>query len=178
MRQSRAFRINQNIKAKEIRLVDVHGKQLGIIKTIEALAIAKRKGLNLVEVAPSAKPPVAKLLNFQKFLLAQKKKEKAAKKGSAKTELKEIRIKPNIGEADLNIRAKRAKEFLKKGDRVKLTVFYRGREVTHPEVGLEKINKLIEMLKEVARIGESPMRRGRTMEVILVPRKRDAQEKD
>lgn len=166
-----SYRINQNIKAKEIRLIDQKGKQLGVVKTAEALKTAERRGLDLVEVAPSAKPPVAKLFNFQKFLLEQKKRGKIAKKRGVKTELKEIRIKPNIGEADLNVRAKRAEGFLKEGDRVKLTVVYRGREITHPEVGLEKINKLIEMLKEGARVGEGPTRRGRAMEALLIPRK-------
>lgn len=144
---------------------------MGVMKTSRALAIAEDRRLDLVEVSPSAKPPVAKLLDFQRLLLEQKKKKKVAKKESIKTGLKEIRIKPNIGEGDLNVRAKRAEKFLKGGDRVKLTVVYRGREITHPEVGLEKINKLIETLKEVAKVGESPMRRGRTMEVILIPRK-------
>ena len=146
---------------------------MGVMETSRALAIAKDRKLDLVEVSPSAKPPAAKLLDFQRFLLEQKKKEKVAKQRTTKTGLKEIRIKPNIGEADLNVRAKRAEEFLKGGDRVKLTVVYRGREITHPEVGLEKINKLTEVLKEVAKVGESPMRRGRTMEVILIPRRGD-----
>lgn len=140
----------------------------------KALEIAKREGLDLVEVAPSTKPPVVKLLNFQRFLLERKKKKKVAKKRSTKIELKEIRIKPNIGEADLNTRAKRTREFLKRGNRVKLTVFYRGREVTHPEVGLEKINKFIEMLREVARVEESPVQKKRTLEAILIPKQRNA----
>lgn len=145
-----------------------------MVKIAEAMEIAKRKGLDLVEVAPSARPPVVKLLNFRKFLLVRRKKEKITKRKSPKTELKEIRIRPNIGEADLNTRAKRTKEFLKKGSRVKLTVFYRGREVTHPEVGLEKINKLIEMLKEVARVEEGPVQKKRAVEAILVPKERNA----
>jgi len=144
------------------------------METPKALEIAKREGLDLVEVAPTSRPPVVKLLNFRKFLLGQKKKEKIDKRKSPKTELKEIRIKPNIGEADLNTRAKHTKEFLKKGSRVKLTVFYRGREVTHPEVGLEKINKLIEMLKEVARVEEGPVQKKRTVEAVLAPKKRSA----
>lgn len=168
-----SYRINQNIKAKEIRLIDERGKQLGVMKTTKALETAKRKDLDLVEVAPSAKPPVAKLLDFRKFLREQRKKEKAARKRTVKTEIKEIRIRPNIGEGDLNTRARQAKEFLEEGDRVKLTVVYRGRETSHPEIGLEKINKLIEMLKEGARVGEEPIHRGRTVEAFLIPRKKN-----
>lgn len=173
-----SYRINQNIKAPEIRLINQKGKQVGVVKTAKALETAKKEGLDLVEVAPSAKPPVAKLLDFKRFLAEQKKEERIAQKRSAKTELKELRFNPNIGEADLNVRVKRAEEFLKKGDRVKLTVVYRGREAAHLEVGLNKINKMVELLKEVAKIVEGPTHRGKTVEAFLVPRKRNAQEKD
>lgn len=166
-----SYKINQNIKAKEVRLIDQKGEQLGVMEISRALAIAKDRKLDLVEVSPSAKPPVCKLLDFKRFLLEKKRKEKTAKRKSTKVELKEIRIKPNIGEADLNVRARRAEEFLKEGNRVKLTVVYRGREMSHPEVGLEKINKMLEALKEVAKIEGEPTRRGRAMEALLVPRK-------
>lgn len=165
-----SYRINEAIKAAEIRLINQKGEQLGVVRTAKALEIAKKEGLDLVEVAPSAKPPVVKLLDFKRFLASQRKQEKIAKRRSVKTQLKEIRIRPNIGEADLNIRARHAEEFLKEEIRVKLTVVYRGREITHPEIGLEKLNKLIEMLKEVAKVGGEPARRGRTVEVILVPK--------
>lgn len=172
VRSKISYRINQNIKVKEVRLIDQKGEQLGVMETSRALAIAKDRRLDLVEVSPSAKPPVCKLLDFKRLLLEKRKKEKTAKKKGTRVELKEIRIKPNIGEADLNVRARRAEEFLKEGKRVKLTVVYRGREMSHPEVGLEKINKMLEALREVARIEGEPTRRGRTMEALLIPRKR------
>ncbi len=144
-----------------------------MMETNKALDLAREKNLDVVEVAPAAKPPVAKLLNFKQFVLDQKKKLKKVKaeKKIHKIELKEVRIKPNIGEGDLTTRAKQIEGFLKKGNRVKLTVFYRGREVTHPEVGLEKVKKLIEMLQEVAKVEESPTQKKRTVEALLSPKK-------
>lgn len=165
-----SYRINQNIKAKKVRLIDQKGKQLEVMEISRALAIAKDRKLDLVEVAPAAKPPVCKLWDFQRFLREQKKRRKAARRSSTRVELKEIRIRPNIGKADLNVRVKLAKKFLRKRNRVKLTVIYRGREISHPEVGLEKINALTESLKEIAKMEESPKRKGRSIEVTLVPR--------
>jgi translation initiation factor IF-3 len=168
------YKINQEIKSGRVRLVDREGKQLGVVETAKALEKARKAGLDLVEVAPAAKPPVARLLNFRQFLLEKKKQEKKSKKKVTRSEVKEIRIRPNIGEADLSIRAKRTKEFLEEGHRVKLTVVFRGREITHPEIGIEKINKLLGLLAGEGKTMGKPRRKGRTIEVILLSQKRKA----
>jgi len=164
------YRVNQNIKAREVRVIDQTGEQLGVMPTSEALEAANRSGLDLVEVAPAANPPVAKLLNFKQFAFERKKQEKEARK-STRAGLKEIRMRPNIGEADLAIRAKRAREFLEEGNQVKLTVVFRGREITHPDIGLEKINGLTRALADDARLERAPMQKGRMITATLVPGK-------
>lgn len=163
------YNVNQNIRAKEVRLIGEDGKQVGVVPIEEALKRAKSAELDLVEVSASVKPPVVKILDFKRFLFERKQQEKTARKKGVKAGLKELRLRPNIGVGDLAVRIKRAQEFLEAGDRVKLTVFYRGREATHPEVGLEKINKMITSLKEVGKAEETPKRRGNMIDVVLVP---------
>ena len=153
-----------------MRVIDADGKQIGVMDLSNALAIANKKGLDLVEVSPAAQPPVAKLLDFKRFLNERKKLDKIAKRES-RSILKEIRISPNISDGDLKIKARRAKEFLEKGCQVKVSVIYRGREITHPEIGLEKINGLLVMLTEDAKIMEPPKRVGRTVEATLTPKR-------
>lgn len=168
-----SYLLNEKIKVPEVRVIDEKGKQLGVVPTEEALALAREKDLDLIEVAPLAKPPVAKILDFQRFLFQRKKQEKtAARKG--RSELKEFRIRPNIGNNDLEIRVERARKFLQKGDRVKLTVVFRGREMTHLEVGLVKIKKMIDLLKEVGLPEKEPERLERTYEVVINPLRRSS----
>ncbi len=162
------YKINERIRAPKVRVIDQKGEQLGILATNEALKKAREKGLDLVEVAPSAEPPVAKILNYKKWLF-QKEKQKKEKKREKRSELKELRIGPNIGDHDLERRVSRAEDFLKAGDKVKLTVFFRGRQRVHPEVGLEKINRVTKLLKEVGKPEKDPARSARGYEVILVP---------
>jgi len=151
-------------------VIDRTGKQLGVMETSAALEIAKQKGLDLVEVAPAAEPPVAKLLDFRQLVLERKKQRKATRQDT-RARLKEIRVRPNIGVADLAVRAKRAAKFLEKGNRVKITAVYRGREITHTEVGLEKIDMLMKMLKEVGQPEGKPKRKGLRISVVLIPKK-------
>lgn len=165
------YKTNEKIKSPKVRVIDQKGKQLGVLDTKEALEMAQGEGLDLVEVAPSAKPPVAKILNYKKWLFQREKQSKEGKK-EKRSELKELRIGPNIGDHDLERRVSRAEEFLKAGDKVKLTVFFRGRQRAHPEVGLEKINRVTKLLKEVGKPEKDPVRSARGYEVILVPRKR------
>ena len=165
-----SYRTNEAIKAPEVRVIGEGGKQVGVMPTAEALESARQNGLDLVEVAPSAKPPVIKIIDPKHYLFQQGKKEKATKKGK-RSELKEVRIRPNIGNYDLEIRARRAEKFLKEGDRVKLTVVFRGREITHPEVGLAKMGRIIELLKESGDPEKEPERKGRTLEVIINPKR-------
>ncbi|NIT04383.1 translation initiation factor IF-3 [Candidatus Saccharibacteria bacterium] len=163
------YRINQSIRTPKVRVVDDKGEQLGILDTSKALKLAQEKGLDLVEVAPSAKPPVVRILDYKKWLFERGKKEGKKEK---KTELKELRFRPNIGEHDLKTRAQRASGFLRDGDKVKLTVIFRGRERAHPEVGLEKLKYLIDYLKEAGRPEKEPERSTAGYEVTLVPIRR------
>lgn len=165
-----SYRVNEEIKAAEVRIIDDKGKQVGVMPRQKALELAKEKELDLVEVAPSAKPPVVKIINVKHFLFQREKQEKAAKKGG-KSELKEFRIRPNIGENDLGIRVRRAEEFLKEGNQVKLTVVFRGRENAHPEIGLAKIKIMLEQLKEVGIPEKEPERLGKIIEVVINPRR-------
>lgn len=172
------YNINQNIRAKEVRLIGEDGKQVGVVPIEEALKRAKKAELDLVEVSTSVKPPVVKILDFKRFLLERKQQEKTARKKSVKAGLKELRLRPNIGGGDLAVRIKRAEEFLRAGDRVKVTVLYRGREASHPEVGLEKINRMITSLKEVGRAEEKPKRRGNMIDVTFVPLGKEGNKND
>jgi len=162
------YTTNERIRSPKVRVIDQKGKQLGVLDTKEALEMAQSEGLDLVAVAPSAKPPVAKILNYKKWLFQKEKQRKEGKK-EKRSELKELRIGPNIGDHDLERRVSRAEEFLKAGDKVKLSVFFRGRQRAHPEVGLEKINRVIGLLKEVGKPEKDPARSARGYEVILVP---------
>lgn len=165
-----SHRINEKIKASKVRVIGQKGEQLGVLDIKEALKSAQEKGLDLVEVAPSAKPPVAKILNYKKWLFQKEKQKKAGKK-EKKTELKELRIRPNISDHDLERRVERAEDFLKDGDKVKLSVVFRGRERAHPEVGLGKLKKMTESLREYGKPEKDPVRSMRGYEVILVPAK-------
>ncbi|GMR19221.1 MAG: translation initiation factor IF-3 [Patescibacteria group bacterium] len=162
-----SYRINEMIRAAQVRVIDKEDKQVGILDIGEALQLAREKGLDLIEVAPSAKPPVVKLLDFKRWLFQkEKQKKKGRERGSV---LKEFRIRPNISDHDLEVRISRAEKFLKGGDKVKLTVVFRGREFTHPEVGLEKIKRVTAFLKEVGKPEKDPERLGRGYEVTFVP---------
>lgn len=165
-----SYRTNDRIRAPEVRVIDAKGKQLGVMPTKDALALAREKELDLVEVAPSAQPPVTKIVDLKRWLFQREKQKKGGKK-EKRSELKEVRLRPNIDVHDLKVRVVRAEKFLKGGDRVKLTVVFRGREFTHPEVGLEKIKKVTELLREVGRPEKDPEKIGRGYEVLIVPKK-------
>lgn len=135
-------RTNERITAPQLRVIDSEGKQLGILSKAEALTLAKEKGLDLIEVAPQAQPPVARILDFQKYRYTESKKERVAKKNASEVELKEIWLSPRIAEHDLLVRIRKAEEFLGKGFRVKFTVRFRGRELGHPENGHRVLNHI------------------------------------
>ena len=130
-------RINEMIRVREVRLIDEEGNQLGIVPTPEALRMAKDKGLDLVEVSPNANPPVCKILDYGKYRFEQEKKLRDAKKNQKVLKLKEIRMQPKIGSGDLDTKAKHIQEFLDEGDKVKVTIRFRGRELAHTELGSE-----------------------------------------
>ena len=139
-------RVNEMIRVREIRLIDDEGNQMGIVPTMEALRMAKDKGLDLVEVSPNANPPVCKILDFGKYRFEQEKKLRDSKKNQKVLKLKEIRMQPKIGAGDLDTKAKHVQEFLDDGAKVKVTIRFRGRELAHTDLGygvLQKPNKLL-----------------------------------
>ena len=152
-----------------MRLIDVDGKQLGVMSIDQALAIAQERDTDMVEVAPDAKPPVCRLMDYGKFLYETQKREREARKTQAKVEIKEIRLRPKISEHDINYRLRDARKFLERGAKVKIRLRFRGREGTHPEVATELMNRVAEELSDVAIVEKRPSREGMTMLMILAP---------
>jgi translation initiation factor IF-3 len=166
--QNRA-RINDKIRAPQVRLIDPEGQQLGVLTAAEALRKAQEFGLDLVEVAPEAKPPVCRIQDYSKFLFELQKKERAAKANAHKIDTKEVRLRPGTGDGDLKIKSDHAREFLAEGHKVSLQLRFRGRELAHKELGVEMIRKFAEMLEDCAKIEQEPRSEGKAMHALLVP---------
>ena len=162
-------RINHNIKAREVRLISDDKKQLGVVKLSQALEMANEQDLDLVEVAAKVKPPVCRIMDYGKYRYEQTKRSKEAKSHSHKTKTKEIKFRPNVGEHDYDYKKNHVIKFLKKGDRVKVICYYRGRENAHKELGVKLINKLIKEVEEFGAIDIPPKRMGATFSVVLGP---------
>ncbi len=162
--------VNETIRAREVRLIDEVGGQLGIVSLREALRIATEKELDLVNVAPTAKPPVCRIMDYGKFKYEQSKKEKEARKNQKVIEIKEIRMTPNIEEHDFQTKVKAATKFLQEGDKVKAAVRFRGREITHPGIGQAVLEKLAQELEPYGILERAPRLEGRSMIIILNPR--------
>lgn len=154
---------------REVRLIDENGVQVGIITTRDALDMARDRDLDLVEVAPTASPPVCRLMDYGKFRYEQTKKEREARKNQKQVELKEIRMKPRTDTHDLQVKANNARRFLEDGHKVKFSVRFRGREIAHPEIGREMLEQLSEDLREYAVIDQKPTLEGRAYTLILSP---------
>lgn len=150
-------------------MIDVDGQQLGVMSTSKALTIAQERGTDMVEVSPSAKPPVCRLMDYGKFLYEAQKRDREAKKSQTKVEIKEIRLRPKISEHDINYRLRDARKFLLRGAKVKVRLRFRGREVTHPEVAIELMNRIATELSDVSIIEKRASREGMTMLMILAP---------
>ncbi len=163
------FRINNRIRAREVRLIGEDGSQIGIVSLHEAQSRADELGVDLVEVAPNATPPVCRLMDYGKFRYEQSKKEREARKNQRQTDLKEVRLKPKTGEHDLGVKARQARRFLQAGDKVKFTVRFRGRELAHTDVGREMLDEIVEQLRDIAVIEQKPMMESRAMTVVLAP---------
>ena len=159
--------INGQIREKEVQLIGVNGEKLGIVSTREALEKAGENNLDLVLVAPNSKPVVCKIMNYGKYKFEQAKKEKEAKKKQKILEVKEIRVTPKIDERDFEFKAKNARKFLTDGNKVKITVRFRGREVNNSKAGENVLNKFIEKLEDVATVEKKPKLEGRNMFTIL-----------
>ena len=152
-------------------MIGIDGQQLGIMPTDKALAIAQEHNTDLVEVAPNATPPVCRLMDYGKFLYETQKRERDARKTQTKVEIKEIRLRPKIGEHDINYKLKQARNFLNRGAKVRVRLRFRGREVTHPEVALDLMARIAEELQDVAEVEKRPAKEGMTMLMILSPNK-------
>ncbi len=162
-------RINQRIRAREVRLVDENGQQLGVVPIREALNMSEERGVDLVEVAPNADPPVCRLMDYGKFKY-ELKKQATAKKQKVQM-LKEVKFRPNIGEHDLEVKINRIREFLEDDNKAKIRIFFRGREIVHPEIGRMLANKIVERVSDVGGVDMAPRLEGKNLIMILSPKK-------
>jgi translation initiation factor IF-3 len=163
-------KVNKNIRAKEVRVIDPEGKQIGIIPTKEALSAAAEYGLDLVEVSPNANPPVCKIMDYGRYRYEQTKKKQEAKKKQTTFQVKEIKIRPKTGEHDLQVKLNHIKKFIEKKDKVKVSVLFRGREITLSQRGRELLDQIAEETDEIAAVEQSPKFDGRTLVMILSPK--------
>lgn len=159
--------INGQIRAKEVQLIGDNGEKLGVLSLRDAIAQAEEKKLDLVLVAPQGNPPVCKIMNYGKYKFEQAKKEKEAKKKQKVAEIKEIRITPNIEEHDFGFKAKNARKFIEDGNKLKITVRFKGREVNNSKLGEDVLNKFIENLSDIANVEKRPKLEGRNMFIML-----------
>lgn len=166
------YRVNERIFAQNLRVLDTNGKQIGLLSTREALLKARDLGLDLVEVAPKAQPPVAKIIDFKKFLYQEAKKKREEKKKAKTSETKEIRLGPFMSDNDLSVMVRRAKDFLDDGDKVKLVVFFSGRQITHPEFGHKVLDKALDELSQVSKVERERKLEGRKLIILVSPDKK------
>ncbi len=164
------LQINEEIREKEVRLIDVEGEQLGIVPIRKALEIADERKLDLVNVAPNAKPPVCKILDYGKFKYEATKREKDARRNQKTITVKEIRLTPNIEIHDINVKARNANSFLKNGDKVKVSVRFRGREMGHTQIGREVLKDFAKLTEEFGTIEKGARLEGRNMVMFLTPK--------
>jgi len=160
-------RVNEEIRIRQVRLIDETGAQAGVIDTELALQMAREKGLDLVEVAPDARPPVCKILDFGKFKYLTKKKEHDARKKQHQVVIKEVRVRPKIHDHDLQTKMRRARQFLEHGDKLQINMLFRGREMGFKERGREVMNKIIEQLADISKVERYPRFEGNRMIVVL-----------
>ena len=164
------FRVNEEIRVKEVRVIDSDGAQLGIMAAREAQRLAEEKHLDLVEIAPAAKPPVCKIMDIGKYKYEQSKREKEARKKQKTVSVKEVKMRPNIEEHDFEVKAKNAIRFLKDGDKVKASIIFRGREIVHTQLGQKLLNRLAKTLEEHCTVERQPKLEGKNMIMILAPK--------
>ncbi|MBO4387327.1 MAG: translation initiation factor IF-3 [Treponema sp.] len=168
MADNKGMRVNEQIRVREIRLIDDEGEQKGIVPTLEALKMARDRDLDLVEVSPNANPPVCKILDFGKYRFEQEKKLRDSKKNQKVLKLKEIRMQPKIGSGDLDTKAKHVQEFLDEGDKVKVTIRFRGRELAHTELGFDVLKEVEKRLTPGSfAIEKAPAMDGKFMSMTL-----------
>ena len=164
------MRINEEIRAREVRVITADGEQLGVMSGRAAQQLAVERHLDLVEIAPTAKPPVCKIMDYGKFRYEQQKREKEAPKKQKTFDIKEVKLRPGIEDHDFNVKYKNAVRFLEDGDKVKVTIMFRGRELSHPELGEVLLNRMAQQLKEIAVVERVPKLEGKNMIMIVAPK--------
>jgi translation initiation factor IF-3 len=166
------------IRIPQVRVIDEDGNQMGVMSTLDALHLAQERGYDLVEVAPTASPPVTRLLDYGQYKYELAKRDKEAKRKSRSVEFKEIRLKPKIGQGDFDTKVRRAIEFLEEGDRIKVAVQFRGRELTHPHLGRELLSKFADQVKDHGALERAPLLEGKSMHITIAsihkPKQREA----
>ena len=164
------MRINEEIRIREVRVTSAEGEQLGIMATRDALRMAEEQHLDLVEVAPKAKPPVCRIMDFGKYRYEQQKRDKEAKKKQKVITIKEVKLRPNIEQHDFDVKLKNALRFVQEGNKVKVTIMFRGRELSHPELGREVLQRVAAELKDTVSIERDAKLEGKNMIMILAPK--------
>ncbi|PWA12318.1 translation initiation factor IF-3 [Pueribacillus theae] len=166
--------VNEAIRAREVRVIGSNGDQIGVKTRQEALEMAQNANLDLVMVAPNGKPPVCRIMDFGKYRYEQQKKDKEARKKQKTINVKEVRFSPTIDEHDFNTKLRNARKFIEKGDKVKASIRFRGRAITHSEIGREVLNRLADELKDIAVVESRPKMDGRSMFLVLAPNTSDS----
>ena len=164
-------RINQQIRISPVRVIDPEGEQIGILPVERALEIAVEQGLDLVEVAPLARPPVCRIMDYGKFKYEEQRKARDARKKQHHVQLKEVKMRPGIEDHDFEFKTRHARRFLDEGNKVKVTMMFRGRQMAHPELGREVLDRVVQELADVAKLESSPMMEARSMTMVLAPSK-------
>ena len=164
-------RRNELIHAREVRVIGAEGEQRGILQRNEAIAMAREIGCDLVEVSSNATPPVCRIMDYGKFKYEQQKKKQDAKKRQAVVQVKEIKVRPKTDEHDYETKLKHIRSFLEDGDRCKVTVFFRGREIVHKDRGIEILERIVKDLEDVGKVEQEPRAEGRTLQMLVVPKK-------
>ncbi|KPK38398.1 MAG: translation initiation factor IF-3 [Omnitrophica WOR_2 bacterium SM23_29] len=168
--QAKSIRVNERIRTREIMVIGANGEQLGVMAPEQGLRLAQEGGLDLVEVAPQAKPPVCRIMDFSKYKYEQEKKAKEAKRKQHAIHIKEIRLKPKIGDHDYQVKLGFIKKFLERGDKVKITLLFRGREMSHPELGRKVLERLSGDIANVGEIEKPPLQEGRLIVMVVAPK--------
>ena len=165
--------INEEIRDREVRVVDQNGEQLGVMSSRDALALAEERQLDLVKIAPQARPPVCKLMDYGKYRFEQSKKEREFRKNQKVINIKEVRLSATIEDHDIDVKFKNAVKFLKDGNKVKVTIRFRGRQITHSEIGRQIMTEFAERIKEYGTVDKAPTIEGRNMSMFISPRASD-----
>ena len=172
------FRVNEGIRVAEVRLIGPDGGNVGVVPIKQALQIARDAEMDLVEVSPNANPPVCRVMDFGKFIYERAKKEREAKRAQTKIEVKEIRLRPKTNEAHRGFKVDDARRWLLQGHKVRVTIKFRGREMDYPEIALEDLREIAELLADVSTVEQAPQMEGRTMLVVLAPSKGGTKKKE